>query len=93
MVNAERARPNYVTIWAWLVFLLIVSLLAVYLPFSPAATMSIIFSVALAKAALVAANYMHLRFEKGLIHAIAIVPVLLFVILTLALLPDIVYNR
>lgn len=93
MLNAEHARPNYVAVWAWLVLLLIVSLAAVYLPFSQTATISIIFAVAFAKAALVAANYMHLRFEKRLIRAIAIVPVLLFIILTIALLPDIVYHQ
>jgi caa(3)-type oxidase subunit IV len=93
MATAEHTRPNYVAVWAWLVLLLIVSLAAVYLPFSQTATITLIFVVAAVKAFLVAANFMHLRFEKRLIHAIAIVPVLLFVILTIALLPDIVYNR
>ncbi|MDZ7345080.1 MAG: cytochrome C oxidase subunit IV family protein [candidate division KSB1 bacterium] len=93
MMNSEHARPNYVAVWAWLVLLLAVSLAVVYLPFSQAITVSMIFIVAAVKAFLVAANFMHLRFEKRLIHAIAIVPVVLFIILTIALLPDIVYNR
>jgi caa(3)-type oxidase subunit IV len=93
MSNAAHARPNYVAVWAWLVLLLVVSLAVVYLPFSQTITVSMIFIVAAVKAFLVAANYMHLRFEKRLIHAIALVPVVLFVILTIALLPDIVYNR
>jgi caa(3)-type oxidase subunit IV len=93
MTNAEHARPNYVAVWAWLVLLLIVSVAAAYLPFPQAATISVIFAVAVAKAVLVAANYMHLRFEQRLIRAIAVAPVLLFLVLTLALLPDIVFNR
>ncbi len=91
MASAER--PNYVAVWVWLVVLLVVSLGAVYLPFSQAATVSMIFIVAAAKAVLVAANYMHLKFEQRLIHVVAIAPILLFVILTLGLLPDMVYNR
>jgi len=35
---------------------------------------------------------MHLKIEGKLILAIAIVPVILFVIMTISLLPDIVYN-
>jgi caa(3)-type oxidase subunit IV len=93
MTHSTHPRPNYVAVWAWLVFLLIVSVAAVYLPFPQAATVLIIFTIAVAKALLVAANYMHLRFEERLIRIIAIVPVVLFLILTLTLIPDIVYNR
>jgi caa(3)-type oxidase subunit IV len=93
MTHSEHARPNYVAVWGWLVFLLVISLAAVYLPFSQAATITMIFVVAFAKAVLVVANFMHLRFEQRLIRTIAIVPVVLFIILTIALLPDIVYNR
>jgi caa(3)-type oxidase subunit IV len=93
MSNADHEHPNYVAVWAWLVFLLIISVAAAYLPFSTAAVVTIIFTVALAKAVLVAANFMHLRFETRLIRAIAIVPVVLFIIMTLTLLPDIVFYK
>lgn len=93
MTHSKHSRPNYVAVWVWLVFLLIVSVAAAYLPFPHVATVSVIFAVAVAKALLVAANYMHLRFEERLIRTIAIVPVVLFLILTLTLIPDIVYNR
>lgn len=93
MTKVEYARPNYVAVWAWLVLLLVVSVAAVYLPLSQAATIAVIFTVAVVKAFLVAVNFMHLRFEQRLIRAIAIVPVLLFLGLILALLPDIVFNR
>ncbi len=90
---ASSEGPNCITVWAWLVVLLVVSLGAVYLPFSQAITVSMIFIVAVAKAVLVAANFMHLRSEQRLIHIVAIGPVLLFIILTLGLIPDIGYNR
>ena len=93
MAHAGHARPNYVAIWAWLVGLLIVSVLAVYLPFSQTTTVTIIFLIAVAKAVIVAAYFMHMRFEKWLIHAIAIIPVVLFIIMTVTLIPDIGFNR
>jgi heme/copper-type cytochrome/quinol oxidase subunit 3 len=40
-----------------------------------------------------ALNFMHLRFEGGLIWAIALVPLAFFAVLTLALLPDFVLGR
>jgi cytochrome c oxidase subunit 4 len=44
--------------------------------------------LALAKAVMVAAFYMHLRFEKSTLAIIAAVPLLLCVFLALALVPD-----
>lgn len=93
MPNVTHARPNYVAVWAWLVFLLIISLAAVYLPFSQTITVTIIFVVAAVKAFLVLVNFMHLKFEQRLVRLIALVPVVLFIIMTIALMPDIVYNR
>ena len=92
MSNPTHPRTNYVAVYGWLVGLLILSVLAVYLPFPQAATVTIIFIIAAAKAALVAAYFMHMRFEKKLIYSIAITPVILFIILTVSLIPDIVYK-
>jgi len=93
MASGERIHPNYVAVWGWLVGLLVVGVLSAILPFPKAASLVVIFGAAVAKALLVAANYMHLRFEPGLIYAIAISPIVLFVVLTLALVPDIVFGR
>ncbi len=93
MAEAAHARPNYVAIYLWLVGLLTVSLLAVYLPFSQATTVTIIFLIAAAKAVIVAAYFMHMKFERWLIYAMVITPLMLFVIMTVTLIPDIVYNR
>lgn len=90
---AAHGRPNYVAIWGWLVALLIVGLAAGLLPGARAIAVVLIFATAVAKALLVALNYMHLRFEPRLIYAIAIVPVLFVLMLMAALFPDFVFHR
>jgi caa(3)-type oxidase subunit IV len=92
-MSANHVRPNYVAVWGWLVILLMVGVAVAYLPFPKSITTFLIFAIAAVKAVMVALNYMHLRFERLLIYAIAIVPLLLFLILTVTLIPDIVFNR
>ena len=89
----EQGSRTYVIIWYWLLGLLGVSLAAVYLPFPQWVTVTIIFLIAAAKAVLVGFYYMHLRFEKQLIYWIVGTPIVLFVIMTITLIPDIVFNR
>jgi caa(3)-type oxidase subunit IV len=89
----DKAHPNYLAIWIWLVVLMAVSLAATLLPGGRAVAVSIIFAAAMAKALLVALNYMHLRFEPRLIYAIALVPVLFALVLAVALVPDFVFRR
>ena len=93
MTTNIHARPSYVTIWVWLLGLLFISLAAVLLPFSQIVTTAFIFIVALVKAVLVGTYFMHLKFEEKMIRYIAIIPVLLFIGMTISLIPDIVYNR
>lgn len=85
----ERVHPNYVAIWFWLIGLLIVSVGISSLPISKSVALFLIFGAAVAKAMLVALNYMHLKFEQLLIYAMAIVPLLIFLVLWLVLYPDI----
>jgi len=92
MATETHDHPNYFMIWVVLLLLLVVSLAAVYMPFSQTLTVILIFVIAAVKALLVASFFMHLKIEGKLILAIAIVPVILFVIMTISLLPDIVYN-
>ena len=68
-MTTERARPNYVAVWVWLVVLMIAGVLASYLPFAKSAVICLVFVVAATKALLVALYYMHLRFESGASHA------------------------
>ena len=92
-MTTERVHPNYVAIWVWLVALMIAGVLVTLLPLGKSAVMSLIFAIAAVKAVLVALNYMHLKSENWLIYALAIVPVLLVVAMTLVLLPDIVFHH
>jgi caa(3)-type oxidase subunit IV len=52
----------------------------------------LIFSVAIVKAFLVARHYMHLRQERAIIYAIALVPLVFVVIFLIGLFPDFVYH-
>ncbi len=93
MAESQHAHPNYVLIWAWLLVLLFVSVFAVYLPFSQTLTVTFIFIVAAVKAWMVAVYFMHLKFEESLVRYIAVIPVVLFLIMLVSLIPDIVYNK
>ena len=92
-MSRDARSPSYLTIWVWLVALLIAGLFCAYLPAGKAMAIFLIFTVAVMKAFLVARHYMHLRSESVLIYAIVGVPVLLLVGLMLALAPDIVFRR
>ncbi|MBI2991027.1 MAG: cytochrome C oxidase subunit IV family protein [Deltaproteobacteria bacterium] len=86
---SEAHRPNYFLIWVWLVALVIVSIGASFvLPKSGA--LFLIFFVAFLKAILVLLNYMHLKYEKPVLYALVVVPLLIVAILVFALFPDFV---
>ena len=85
----ERVHPNYVAVWLWLVGLLIASVVISYLPISRGVAVFLIFVAAFVKAVLVALDYMHLRFERPLIYAMAIIPLVIFFVLWIVLYPDI----
>jgi caa(3)-type oxidase subunit IV len=87
-----RAHPNYTAVWIWLLALLGVGLAASRVPGGRAVALVVIFATAFAKALLVALNFMHLRFETGLIYAIALIPLVFAAILAVALFPDFVWR-
>ncbi len=89
MSNAHRR--HYLIIWVWLLLLVIVSVSASsVLPKFQA--LVLIFTVAIAKALLVARNYMHLKHERAIIYAMALVPLAVVIILLFTLFPDFVYR-
>ncbi len=91
MAEAKR-RPNYLLVWVWLVILAVGSVLfALFLP--RGAALLLIFAAAWIKAALVALNYMHLKYEKWQLYALVGVPLLLVTGLLLTLFPDIVWSH
>jgi caa(3)-type oxidase subunit IV len=91
-MTTAPAHPNYTAVWLWLVALLGVGLAASLMPGGRAVGLIVIFATAIAKALLVALNFMHLRFESGVIYAIALIPLVFVAILTIALFPDFVWH-
>ena len=83
MTNSAQTHhhPNYVAIWYWLIGLALGSVIVSVLPLPHPLILGILFAAAFAKAWLVALYYMHLRFERLLIVALVLVPLLFFIIL------------
>ena len=89
---AHENRPNYLLVWLGLVVLAIVSVGAsMILPMR--AALALIFTVAAIKALLVALNFMHLRYERRWLYALALVPLLIVAVLLFALFPDFVFRE
>ena len=89
MSNAQTRQT--LVIWYWLMALVLLSVGASF--FLPKAqALMLIFSVAIVKALLVARNYMHLKHERALIYAIALVPLAFVIILLFGLFPDFVFH-
>lgn len=86
--SVQMHHPNYVAIWYWLMGLALGSVIVSALPWPRPLMLVILFAVAFAKAWLVALYYMHLRFERLLIFALAMVPLAFFGILLLVLFSD-----
>ena len=91
-MTSGKPHPNYTAVWIWLMALLGVGLGASLLPGGRAVALVVIFATAFVKALLVALNFMHLRWENGLIYALALVPLVFAAILAVALFPDFVWH-
>jgi caa(3)-type oxidase subunit IV len=87
-----HAHPNYTAVFVWLLALLGVGVAASLVPGGRSVGLVVIFATAFVKALLVALNFMHLRFESGVIYAIALVPLVFAAILAVALFPDFVWH-
>ena len=89
MSNSHIRR--YLIIWVWLLILVAFSVAATsFLPKFQA--LVLIFSIAVTKTLLIARNYMHLKNEKVIIYAMALVPMAFVIILLFGLFPDFVYR-
>jgi cytochrome c oxidase subunit 4 len=91
-MTSDRAHPNYTLVYLWLLVLLGVGLAAGFLPGGRDVALVVIFATAVVKALLVALNFMHLRFESGVIYAIALIPLVFAAVLVVALFPDFVWH-
>ncbi len=90
-VTTKAPHPNYVAIWGVLVVALLVSLIVGKMNL-PVVTLILIFSVAVVKAWLVIAYYMHLKFEPLFVAAMVVTGLVCLYILFLGLVPDIVFG-
>ena len=85
---AGHKHPNYMNIFWVLLVLTIVELVVVFLPFGKFVNGTLLCALALAKAAIVAMYFMHLKFELRTLAMIAITPLAIATLLLLILMPD-----
>ncbi len=83
-----HAEPNYISIFWWLLALTILEIAVIYMPMARLFIIILLVGFALAKAALVAMYFMHLRFERITLAMIAVTPLIICLFLILMLLPD-----
>ena len=91
-MEQTHEEPNYMKIFWWLLALTLVEVGVVYAHLPKATMVAALVILALAKAFLVAWNFMHLRFEKVALIAMVGFPLLLLVDLLLGLMPDIAHH-
>ena len=85
---ASHSEPNYIAIWFWLAVLTVAEIWVARMGLPKPLMISGLIGLAVAKAALVALYFMHLRFERVSLGLIALTPPLLLILLTFALYPD-----
>lgn len=88
MEHAEKEHPKYMRIFWILLVLTIAEVGVVYMPFPTIVTALLLIGMACSKAAYVALYFMHLKFEKKTLTAIALTPFIICVFLVFMLLPD-----
>ncbi len=86
--HAGHAEPNYMGVFLALFVLTVAEIAFVFMPLSRFAIGGMLVLLAFTKAILVAAYFMHLKFENRTLAFIAATPILLCVMLLFALLPD-----
>src|SRR5262245_31936629 len=81
-------HPNYLMIFWWLAVLTVLEIAVIFMPI-PKMTINVLLGVmALTKAVLVAAYFMHLRFEVRTLGLIAVTPLAIAILLIFVILPD-----
>ena len=87
-MSETHDHPNYLKIWYWLLFLLVISTAGPMLEI-PVVTLITAFGIAVVKSYMVAANFMHLKFEKKIIWLLLIMSVCLLGVFFFGVAPDI----
>ena len=86
-MSDSHAHPNYVKIWYWLLVLLVISIVGPMLEI-PLLTIITAFGIASVKAYLVAAYFMHLKFEKKIVWFLLILSICLLCVFFFGTAPD-----
>jgi len=84
----SHAEPNYWMVWAALLILTVAEVMVVKLSMPKVVMVVSLCAMALVKAGLVAAYFMHLKFEKHVLIVVVLSPLLLSAILYIGLVPD-----
>jgi cytochrome c oxidase subunit IV len=88
MATTGHKHPNYMAIFWWLAILTVIELGVVFMPLAKFTIGVLLCALALGKAALVAAYFMHLKFETKTLTWIAFTPLVIATLLVFVLLPD-----
>ena len=91
-MSEAYAHPNYVKIWIWLLVLLALSVAGPMLEI-PTLTIITAFGIAVVKAFLVAANFMHLKFEKKIIWFLLLMSICMLGVFFFGVAPDIMMTE
>jgi len=91
-MSETHEHPNYVKIWYWLLVLLAISVAGPMLEV-PSITLITAFGIAIIKAFLVAANFMHLKFEKKIIWLLLIMSLCLLGVFFFGTAPDVMMTE
>jgi cytochrome c oxidase subunit 4 len=89
----DHVSPNYMLIFYWLAGLTVFEVAVAYLPESMRVLMiALLIGLAVAKAALVAMYFMHLKFESRTLSLIALTPPFLLMLFIVITYPDIAWR-
>ena len=83
-----HAEPNYMAIFYWLFGLTVAELAVTYMGLPKVLTNGSLCGLAIAKAALVAMYFMHLKFERRTLGLIALTPPILLILFVMITYPD-----
>ena len=88
MAAESHKHPNYMAIFWILAILTVVEIAVVFMPFGKIVNGTMLCVLAVTKAALVAAYFMHLKFETRTLALIAITPLTIATLLVFVIPPD-----
>lgn len=87
-MDLAHDEPNYMLIFYWLAALTALEVGIAYAPIPKALMIALLVGLAIAKAAMVAMYFMHLKFERRTLGLIALTPPILLVMFVCITYPD-----